>query len=204
MYSNFLEDLNDRYEELKNFTGDYLSQYNSKKDKLKDDLRDVIDTMKFNKNLSIAKRDAVIAFYGDLTREMFIYEIEYYDKTTDELTNLKNKVSNLPNYTVNFLSKDLKSLERSLEKDEIDKLAKMVVIETDEEEGCILHFNEERDGDYAEHDEDYFYEYICATCDTDCYKDEDNEVEDYKLSHFIHLSEEEIREYAEETIEDSN
>lgn len=201
MYSSFLESLNDKYEELKYFTGDYLKQYNLKRDELKDNLRDAIDVIKFNKNYSTAKRSSLSAFYGEWTDDIFKCEIEYYDEILEQLSNFKQKISNLPNYKVNFTYKDLSSLQRSLEKDEIDKLAKMVVIESDKKNGCILHFNEERDGSYAEHDEDYFYEYACATCDTDCY--EDDEVEYYKLSHFIHLSGEEIREYTEETIENS-
>lgn len=199
MYSNFLEDLNSQYDELKNFTGDYLSQYNSKKEKLRENLIDVIDTITFNRNYSRAKINSLGAFYGEWAGRIFRCETEYYDEVLEQLSELKDKVKELPIYTVNFISKDLSSLERSLEKDEIDKLAKMAIIESDEEEGCILHFNKERDGDYAEHDEDHFYEYVCATCDTDCFEDED--VEDYKLSHFIHLSDDEVRKYVKETIE---
>ena len=196
MYSNLFEYLNNQYNELKNFTGDYLKQYTFKK-RLFDvyDLDYAEDLIEINKKYSEAKRRAIYVYDGDLLKHMFECEIEYYDKVLEQLSDFSKKIYDLPNYTVNFISKDLNSLERSLKNNEIDKLAKMIVIESNKEDGCILHFNEKRNGDYADHEEDHFYEYICSTCDTDCFKNDGEDVKDYKSSHFIHLSDEEIREH---------
>lgn len=201
MYKELLEDLKEEYKRLENFTGDYLKNYIEQKETFKNDIIDIIDTIKFNKNFSQAKREGIRAFYGDKVSNIFEAEVNYYNEIIEQLNKLKEDSEALPDYKISFISNDTEALNRYLENNEIDKLAKMIIIEDEKEDGCIFHFNDICEN-YAGHSKK-FYEYLCAVCDTNCFVDEndEDEIEEYKASHFFHLSPEEVVQYAKETID---
>lgn len=201
MYKELLEDLKEEYKRLENFTGDYLKNYIEQKETFKNDIIDIIDTIKFNKNFSQAKREGIRAFYGDKVSNIFEAEVNYYNEIIEQLNKLKEEIDILQDFKVNFITNNKESLKKYLENEEIDKLAKMIIIEGQDGDGCMLHFNNVYKN-YAGHGEK-FYEYLCAVCDTDCFADEgdEDEIEEYKASHFFHLSPEEVVQYAKETID---
>lgn len=201
MYKDLIENLKEECNKLVDFTGDYLSNYIEQKEKFKTDVVDIIDVINFNKNFSIAKKGSDRAFYGDRTIDVAKAEVDYYEKIIEQLKKIKEDSEALPDYKISFISNDIKALNRYLENNEIDKLAKMIIIEDEKEDGCIFHFNDICEN-YAGHSKK-FYEYLCAVCDTNCFVDEndENEIEEYKASHFFHLSPEEVVQYAKETID---
>lgn len=201
MYKQLLEDLKEECKRLEDFTGDYLKNYIEQKETFKNNIIDIVDTIKFNKNFSQAKREGIRAFYGDKVSDVFEAEVNYYDEIIAKLDELKKEVDRLQDFKVNFITNNKDSLKSYLENEEIDKLAKMVVITSSWEDGCILHFNNIHKN-YAGHDEK-FYEYLCAVCDTDCFIGEGGEdkIEEYKSSHFFHLSPEEVVQHAKKTID---
>lgn len=202
MYSELMSELNERYEKLKNFTGDYLRVYESQKRELNQSIGNLINQINLKKNISEAKLDNDSCFFTSVDK-LFECEVKYFEKILEELEELKENAEELSTYKVNFISKKTESLKKSLENNEIDKLAKMIVIEEEGySDGCILHYNADCEN-YANHKE-FFYEYLCSTCETDCFQNEEEDVEEYKSCHYLHLNEDDIREYALTTIEEEN
>ena len=63
MYSELMSELNERYEKLKNFTGDYLRVYESQKRELNQSIGNLINQINLKKNISEAKLDNDSCFF---------------------------------------------------------------------------------------------------------------------------------------------
>ena len=190
MYKDLIENLKEECNKLRNFSDGFLKDYIKQKEDFKTDIIDIIDTIIFNKNFAQAKADSVRAFYGEKVGDVFKAEVDYYDEAIKEFKIIKEEVEELQDFKVNFITNNKESLNKFLENEEIEKLAKMIIIESEKENGCMFHFNDV----YKT-----FYQYTCSVCD-ETILDEDGENE-YIVPHFMQLSPEEVIKYAEETIE---
>lgn len=201
MYSEIMCDLNKKYTDLKDFTGNYLREYEDQQDRLIGDILEIEEQVRLRRDISELKSDKDECFSQNQLK-LFHCQINYFCQILSDLEELESDVRSLPAFRVDFISKNAETLKKNLESNQIDNLAKMIVIESEDyDNGCIFHYNDICDEGYAGHDED-FYEYLCCTCEEDCFQSEDGDVEEYESSHYLHLNKEDVKRYALACIEE--